>query len=1809
MKAMRFLAGLAAFALVAVSCATDVGDIDRTQHDKLEKKLFAGIWYMNQTVVDIPYNATFSFVGEMNFGNTGKVIFDIQEKMLVVYPATEYVEGAEAKWHAEQIFKYWDDRCTTRGSENFQCVDGVDNLGQPDKTCCFVKLFVGQPLAAYEITSHFDVVRKYNAATGEQSNVIEENTTDKYWWQRTHVRVNWAKSLINDFTFMASKVTQTPVDYYVQTFEEGNPDAPTLTPDYIDVVTKFYGEPASAGTCDIYAVSTGDCAPAVVKARTAFRKVDVAQDYESKIFTNATHMKWFGYFLTERYAYDPALGYTESGRVSFINRWNLWQHSFDEADIPWIKDGQPVTNADGTPAMKPCFKDMGDTGCDTTNRDGAKEFCKADDWFTQGRCVTRTTRPFTQRGLKPIVYHVSYNLPDEFWAGSIRTAQSWSDTVRETVAWLYFWEEKNAVAGQPGIFGQYSTRACETDADCAPDAILDTWVEVDSVKPPTASTKPAKTLFVGPNAPNGITVVDWSVPDGLASKAGVRFVNLGTHPCSLVIGGNAVVTDADPLTGSVEDAGAPAHALVDPFAGQTVEVKDASGAVVATLDGTADGVKNTVTTFVHYGTKVYKSTVAKSSIKGLRVMNLTDVALDVSIDGGLRAANLQPGENSGYQTIGGGSKGSKLPADYVAQRVVAMPAGAHGDVTCFRYEQNGVCVGYRPQVGDADWTRYEEIKASLPEMFTICRNTYTAATETAKNDDVYASALYAPWTEVKKRLDAGAKVEGGKLGDLPVLNPCLDFQVGADRLTPEERVTEFSKMKKIGDSRYSMIYWISEAEMVSPLGYGPSAADPDTGEIFWATANIYGWGIYYYGAMYRDMFDLINGKLDTTGLITGKYVKNAVLGHGTGSTSSALVPDSPATVASDAHPDLTQIRQPSGLITSRDILAVLRDRTLPEKLPAGLPGVSPSFGRDRLAAIKGTPYEALLANSEMQLAAATMSKDASASTSPLDWATLEALYKKERERQIFLSSHNYCFADYNDEGVIGGAKAWGCMPKDSDPSLPECCVPRDPSDTACTFDPMGTNDNCRRPKCPADLDPLDHDNDFGLLCCVDDGEQLAKMIAQRFYVAVVEHEVGHTVGLRHNFEGSSDAFNFPDRYFDVREKERVPCVDDYECERAVGEVCKKDPADNKSYCALESITACTKASDCGSPAEFDCVTGQCVALKRCGVHGECPSGAYCVGDTKVCHSLADKTRLETPVVKQGDGFVRQFIPRGELTASESLRNRTRYQVSTIMDYGQRWNSDIDDLGKYDYAAIRFGYGGLMDVYTNVERIHKNIRDYAVLYGDPEEYTSDAMESSYWNWGISYSQFYFLQNNIGVEANRSEGAYKRNRLPVPFEWVMLEHSMNSGYYRQILDWTYVIVPYKFCGDEYAGNVGCYTWDTGIDPLEIVHNMEIELKDYYLFDAFKRERYGFGLMGNPMSYLSRITSRWMEPMRGAGMYYALFTHILKNYGDYRRIWANGRMFGWGLRRAAETGFETLANSLASPAPGSFALDAATGAYRNISFDPVAGADLVVPVGTGKFPYTTFMNDAGQYYWYHAQYIGSFWEKLGALMTLTDSTVYFTSNYVGEQLNIGVGTSIGFNTLYPKQLVEVIGGLVAGDDTKFSWTYDDATKTAKPHVFLDPDNLSAYTLSPPPYLTASGASAGKPVVEPSIENMTLKLYTMLYGMAYLPASFDPSFLDSFALCMKGNGNCHDVSAAFTVKEFTDPFGGLTYVAWQPLYTTDWYSPNVSLIDKANALATQWQSVTGDAKAKAEVDLRKVIDTLDLMKGIYEVFNSMKI
>ena len=89
----RIIAFLGFITALLSGCAQDLGTVDRTQPNALQKSLFEGEWYYRQTVVDAPATSAYSFIGDQFQMVRG--VFDIQESSLYMYRTYEFAQDAE----------------------------------------------------------------------------------------------------------------------------------------------------------------------------------------------------------------------------------------------------------------------------------------------------------------------------------------------------------------------------------------------------------------------------------------------------------------------------------------------------------------------------------------------------------------------------------------------------------------------------------------------------------------------------------------------------------------------------------------------------------------------------------------------------------------------------------------------------------------------------------------------------------------------------------------------------------------------------------------------------------------------------------------------------------------------------------------------------------------------------------------------------------------------------------------------------------------------------------------------------------------------------------------------------------------------------------------------------------------------------------------------------------------------------------------------------------------------------------------------------------------------------------------------------------------------------------------------------------------------------------------------------------------------------------------------------------------------------------------------------------------------------------
>src|SRR4029079_4232327 len=142
--------------------------INRVQANALDKTFFVGD--LNDDL-DNPTFYSKAFALDQSAGQNGLSVG--------LYSGTDRV-----KWEISEDYLI--------ARKAYQIVQGGDQHGLPN----------GAPngtfVARYKIKSHFDIKRSYNPSTGEDLNIIEENTSDRPWYERKYMRVDWSTNDVND---------------------------------------------------------------------------------------------------------------------------------------------------------------------------------------------------------------------------------------------------------------------------------------------------------------------------------------------------------------------------------------------------------------------------------------------------------------------------------------------------------------------------------------------------------------------------------------------------------------------------------------------------------------------------------------------------------------------------------------------------------------------------------------------------------------------------------------------------------------------------------------------------------------------------------------------------------------------------------------------------------------------------------------------------------------------------------------------------------------------------------------------------------------------------------------------------------------------------------------------------------------------------------------------------------------------------------------------------------------------------------------------------------------------------------------------------------------------------------------------------------------------------------------------------------------------------------------------------------------------------------------------------------------------------
>ncbi|MFO0563748.1 MAG: hypothetical protein U0269_37330 [Polyangiales bacterium] len=411
------------------------------------------VWAHQITIIDKP--ATTGQQGISWYTQVEKINWEVTENFLIARLAYDRLNRAE----------------NVSGSANPRTGDNDVGISQNPRA--------GEILAVYRIQSHFDIRRSYNPQTGEELNVVEENGSDRPWYQRKYVRVDWSQNLVGGYSAMSyaewtGKVRAEPMPLYINdpsdpnapvfNYEERNGQANTLT--YFDVTNRMtlhpeevnlaqYGYP-NIPACVLSQTGIESCQPADVHFRVSFMRLDPNRDYEAQAI-DGLRMDRFGFFEAGRIGYNrDRQDILNTERRHFSHRHNLWMNHHQ----PRAASGTGLAAGELNGGTLACHFA---TDCQAVSRTAE---CVGGSASTEGRCVDRFALcrqdsdcadqsrgarcdtgaayfrgdgngvcllPYRDRDVRPIPYHLSQGYPERMMPVTQTIVRDWNRAFADAV--------------------------------------------------------------------------------------------------------------------------------------------------------------------------------------------------------------------------------------------------------------------------------------------------------------------------------------------------------------------------------------------------------------------------------------------------------------------------------------------------------------------------------------------------------------------------------------------------------------------------------------------------------------------------------------------------------------------------------------------------------------------------------------------------------------------------------------------------------------------------------------------------------------------------------------------------------------------------------------------------------------------------------------------------------------------------------------------------------------------------------------------------------------------------------------------------------------------------------------------------------------------------------------------------------------------------------------------------------------------------------------------------------------------------------
>jgi hypothetical protein len=636
-------------------------------------------------------------------------------------------------------------------------------------------------------------------------------------------------------------------------------------------------------------------------------------------------------------------------------------------------------------------------------------------------------------------------------------------------------------------------------------------------------------------------------------------------------------------------------------------------------------------------------------------------------------------------------------------------------------------------------------------------------------------------------------------------------------------------------------------------------------------------------------------------------------------------------------------------------------------------------------------------------------------------------------------------------------------------------------------------------------------------------QQRAVAVGRQYFRSVMLHEMGHSVGMRHNFAGSLDYHNYHDQYYHIEDQHPLPMAGDYD----------EDENGNLSYEELARFN-----SDLQNTREQRELAGV-ARWHNASIMEYMP---------RLANDLAPLGRYDRAFIHfiYGDQVeVYQQDPQERVLGINRQRpwlNRPDRADRSFEMYflgGEGCRLDVDPETKEVLRAYHEDcpYG-----------VQRGANQAEVVCASDSDCT-DSMRCSAQGWCLSKQLppgqvvgQVCGQNPRAVQTSNPENlpgvclSYEESYTAYQ-QWVAPDDEeidqmiirqlgrteyvrLANGSYQDLLKqreymrrYFYDVFPveYRFCTDDRTADISwCNRFDEGENFREIMNHYRDQWERRYPFANFRRYRWAWDGSSNFGTYadIAKVMSHFY--------YRVIYENLWQEEGD---VWVDSMT---DHMAGAAAGMNFLAEVVAQPDVGSYVYDETTDSYKLLASEVLGAGDIDIRPGVGRYMWSALQE--GPYGIDRLERVGSHQDKIDALIALATRDWGYSYSY-DERF------WINFYAMFSAEMTQLYGGVILNDPSLYGARVcpEGYPHPMQPGAVCERTTVFYQDLWRGPFSTdPENPQRGNPYDDyyaslPAIgggNNELLRAWAAVLSLAEFPIFYDTTYEQQLYLFVEGSG-----------------------------------------------------------------------------------------